>query len=209
MRGARFLLVLALALAAPASASASAAPADASQPVVLKGSDFGSWSAPANQTAKIPLTDIFDCGLAADRDTCQHNHYAQPEVDTGNKLGNGTPTDKLAGWRWDARRKRFVQIPFQVDQVFTRYLDNDASGFAVYSGQDQHTTYAYDREGWRYTQSDPDNPCLAVPPDGVKTTPDPVRGLDDNDELAFMSSDAGPAAPKGATTPNGASAIKQ
>src|SRR3954471_10582669 len=201
MRGARFLLVLALALAAPASASAS--PADASQPVVLKGSDYGSWSAPANQTAKIPLTDIFECGLAADRDTCRHNHYAQPEVDTGNKLGDGTPTDRLAGWRWDTRRGRFVQIPFQVDQVFTRYLDNDASGFAAYSGQDQHTTYAFDREGWRYTQSDPSNPCLAVPKDGVKTTADPVAGLDANDEVAFMASDAGPRAPAGAAAPAG------
>ena len=27
--------------------------------------------------------------------------------------------------------------------MFTRYLDNSASGFAFYSGQDQHTTYAY------------------------------------------------------------------
>jgi hypothetical protein len=171
--------------------------------VVLKGSDFGSWSAPANQTAKIPLTDIFDCGLAADRDTCRHNHYAQPEVDTGNRLGDGTPTDRLAGWRWDTRRKRFVQIPFQVDQVFTRYLDNDASGFAIYSGQDQHTTYAFDREGWRYTASDPKNPCVAVPPDGVKTTADPVPGLDNNDEVAFMASDAGPRAPSGAPAPAG------
>jgi hypothetical protein len=200
------LLVVMVTVAAPAAAQApdlNQPPARASEPVVLKGSDFGSWSAPANQTAKIPLTDVFSCGLAADRDTCAHNHYEPPEVDSGDKLGAGTPVGSLAGWRWDAAAGRFVQIPFQVDEVFTRYLDNSASGFAAYSGDDQHTTYAYDREGWRYTASDPANPCLAVPPDGVKTTPDPVPGLDNNDEVAFMASDAGPKAPAGATAPSG------
>jgi hypothetical protein len=205
MRGAFGLVVVALAV--PASASASdlpdlnQPPARASEPVVLKGSQLGSWSAPANQTAKVPLTDVFSCGLAADRDTCAHNHYEPPEVDTGDKLGKGTPVGTLAGWRWNGQR--FVQIPFQVDEVFTRYLDNSASGFAAYSGDDQHTTYAYDREGWRYTESDPDNPCVAVPKDGVKTTPDPVPGLDANDELSFMASDAGPRAPAGAAAPAG------
>ena len=86
-----------------------------------------------------------------------------------------------------------MQIPFQVDEVFTRYLDNSASGFAVYSGEDQHTTYAFDREGFRFTAADPDNPCQARPIGGEPTTPDPVKGLDANDELAFMAADAGPA----------------
>src|SRR4051812_16910144 len=203
MRGARFVLVVLAAVAAAAPAAGQAPdlnqpPARAAEPVVLKGSDFGSWSVPANQTAKVPLTDVFDCGLAADRDTCAHNHYAPPEVDTGDRLGRGADVHRIAGFRWDARRGRFVQIPLQVDEVFTRYLDNDASGFAAYSGQDQHTTYAYDREGWRYTESDPKNPCVAVPKDGVRTTPDPVPGLDANDEVAFMASDAGPRAPSGA-----------
>src|SRR3954469_16232416 len=205
MRGA-LAVALALAAATPAAAQAPdlyQPPARASEAVVLKASQLGNWSAPANQTAKVPLTDIFDCGLAADRNTCAHNHYQQPEVDTGDKLGRGADVRRIAGFRWDAGRHRFVQIPFQVDEVFTRYLDNSASGFAAYSGQDQHTTYAYDREGWRYTESDPSNPCVAVPKDGVKTTPDPVRGLDNNDELAFMASDAGPRAPEGAPAPAG------
>src|SRR3954452_17586398 len=160
-------------------------PVRVAEPVVLHGIDFADWSARSNQTVKVPLTDIKDCGKVSGRDDCAHNHYTPPDADTGG-IGSGADVHRLAGFRWNARRHRLVQIPFQVDEVFTRYLDNDASGFAAYSGQDQHTTYAYDREGWRYTKSDPNNPCLAVPPDGVKTTPDPVSGLDDNDELSFM-----------------------
>src|SRR3954469_5667774 len=155
----------------------------ATEPIVLTGQQFGDWAKPANQTAKLPLTDLADCPDPTKTDNCAHNHSAQPEVDTGDKIGATTPVDRLLGYRWDAKARKFVQIPFQVDEVFTRYLDNDASGFAIYSGQDKHTTYAYDREGWRYTAADKDNPCKAVPPDGVKTTPDPVAGLDDNDEL--------------------------
>ena len=180
-----------------------------SEPVVLTGADLGSWSVPANQTVKLPLTDFETCPNPVSRDSCSHNHYAQPEVDTKDALGKGTPTNRFLGYRWDAKHKRFVQIPFQVDQVFTRYLDNSASGFSGYSGEDQHTTYAFDREGWRYTASDPNNPCLARPADGVRTTPDPVPGLDDNDELAFMSSDAGPKAPSGAQAPRGIAGVKE
>jgi hypothetical protein len=77
---------------------------------------------------------------------------------------------------------------------------------AVYSGEDKHTTYAFDREGWRFTQSDPDNPCLARPIGGEPTTPDPVKGLDDDDELAFMASDAGPQAPASEPLPRGVEA---
>ena len=51
---------------------------------------------------------------------------------------------------------------------WTRYLDNTESGFAVYSGNDQHTTYAYDREGFRYTSDQSQtipggDPCLPEP----------------------------------------------
>ena len=173
--------------------------------VVLTGADLDTWSVPANQTAKLPLLDApesFQC--FADDSTCDtHNDYAQPEVDTSVTGQEGTPVDRLLGYRWDTQTHQFVQIPFQVDEVFTRYLDNSASGFAFYSGEDQHTTYAYDREGFRFTENDPSNPCLATPGDGPATTPDPVKGLDTNDELAFMASDGGPQAPKTAPLPQG------
>src|SRR5206468_5217359 len=100
------------------------------------------------------------------------------------------------------------QIPFQVDERFTRYLSNNASGFAIYSGTDEHVDYAFDREGWRFTDSLPSDPCRAFPyKDGVSTdpgpvtTPDPIQGLDDTDEMAFMANDAGPPAPDGSTPP--------
>ncbi|MGH2837858.1 MAG: hypothetical protein ACRDJY_05865, partial [Thermoleophilaceae bacterium] len=101
--------------------------------VVLKGSDLDAWSVPANQTAKLPLLDAPESfGCLADDSTCDsHNNYAEPEVDTAKVAApEGTPVDWLLGYRWDPAARRFVQIPFQVDEVFTRYLDNSASGFA-------------------------------------------------------------------------------
>src|SRR5256885_14618697 len=140
-----------------------APPARETEPIVMTGQQFPGLSAPANQTAKLPLTDLIDCHTT-NTDTCSHNHYdTTGEVDTGKALGSGTPVNRLLGYRWDDKTHRFVQIPFQVDEVFTRYLENSASGFAFYSGDDKHTTYAFDREGWRYTDNDPNNPCKAIP----------------------------------------------
>lgn len=174
-------------------------------PVILKGSQLLGWSVPANQTVKLPLLDLLESGQCAlDSSTCdQHNNYAEPEVDTAALQPQGTvAVDRLAGYRWDAKHERFEQIPLQVDEMFVRYLDNAASGFAFFSGQDQHLAYAFDREGFRFTKSDEDDPCLARP-DGPATTPDPIQGLDSNDEVVFMASDAGPAAPAGAELPKG------
>jgi hypothetical protein len=174
------------------------------EPIILTGVDFDAWSVPADASVKLPLTDLMESGQCAlDDSTCDaHNDYVEPEI-VGNAGLEGTPIERLLGYRWDSKSKSFVQIPFQVDEVFTRYLDNSASGFAFYSGQEQHTTYAFDREGFRYWESDPNNPCLARPAGGVETTADPVVGLDSNDELAFMAEDAGPAAPKTAPLPAG------
>jgi hypothetical protein len=175
------------------------------EPIVLTGANFPGWSAPANQTAQPPLIDLTSCQSFDEK--CKHNNYATPAADTAaasNASGLATPVDKLLGYRWDAAAKAWRQIPFQVDEQFTRYLDNSASGFSFYSGQDQHTTYAYDREGFRFSKSDPHNPCHAVPADpGLAAMPDPVKGLDTNDEMVFMSSDAGPQVPAGTQLPAG------
>src|SRR6476620_7070645 len=189
-------------------------------PIILTGLDFPQWSARSNQTAKLPATDLKDCSgtvdpsrgsspndwLVADQN-CQHNNYATPEVDTGNSLGDGTPVNQLLGYRWDAKHKRFEQIPFQVDEMFTRYLDNAASGFSIYSGEDQHTSYAFQTEGFRMRKEDPNNPCHAL--QDSPTAVDPVQGLDDNDELAFMASDAGAQAPTGAELPKGIDGVRE
>lgn len=174
-------------------------------PVVLTGAHFGDWAVPENVTAKAPLTDLLDCQSFDEQ--CEHNTYREPDVDSSDVVApEGADVSTLSGWRWDPEQARFVEVPFQVDQVFTRYLSNMASGFSVYSGEDQHTTYAFQREGFRYTASDPSNPCLAVP--DSETATDPIRGLDSNDEVVFMARDAGPQAPADALRPHGTSAVK-
>src|SRR3954447_10341588 len=104
-------------------------------PIILTGLDFPQWSARSNQTAKLPLTDLKDCSGTIDPSRggspndwlpaggdCAHNNYATPEVDTGNSLGDGPPVNQLLGYRWNSKSKKFAQIPFQVDEMFTRYL---------------------------------------------------------------------------------------
>src|ERR1051326_6905237 len=78
------------------------------------------------------------------------------------------PYTTLFRSRWDAKHSRFVQIPFQVDERWTRYLTNNASGFAFYSAADQETTYAWDREAFRFTGDQSQyvpggDPCLSQP----------------------------------------------
>ncbi|MBV8960762.1 MAG: hypothetical protein JO087_18530 [Actinobacteria bacterium] len=175
------------------------------EPVVLTGANFPSWAAPQELTAKTPTVGGAQC-LGGQQDACSHNRYDPPEVATGDALGKGTPIDKLLGYRWDARTRDFVQIPFQVDEVATRYLSNNNSGFAFYSETDQHPTYVFDQERFRWTKSDPRDPCHALP-EGPPSTPDPVPGLDTNDELSFMASDAGPAAPASAALPEGINGV--
>jgi hypothetical protein len=176
------------------------------EPVIITGQDFGAWSAESNFTFRLPLLDLTECQSFDEQ--CEHNHYEDPSFDSQQYAPQeGTPVDRLLGYRWNAKTRKFQQIPFQVDEQFTRYLSNPASGFSFYSGEDQHTTYAFDREGFRYTRSDPNNPCLARPDSA--TARDPVRGLDNNDELAFMARDAGPAAPAGARLPKGVEAAKR
>lgn len=221
-------LAVALAVLAPTAAAQLPAPERAVEPVVLKGADLAGWAVPAEQTAKLPLTDLACYQLdpaqldpasllsggasgltgALDPSDCPHNDYAEPELSTATAQPAGPPVDRIAAFRYHERARRFVQIPLQVDEVFTRYLDNSASGFAPYSGQDQHTTYAYDREGFRHHLDGPaDDPCRAQAEGGP--APDPVAGLDANDELAFMARDAGPPAPAGTPHPKGATDLRR
>ena len=204
-----------------------------SEPVILTGKDFGEWATPSNQTAKLPLMDVQECqagydaqkggeALAEDledgrpsggadavtagvtREEGCHNRYSDPTVDTGVAGGKGTPLDRILAFRWTG--SSWEEVPIQVDEQFTRYLDNSASGFSPYSGQDQHTTYAFDREGFRWRAERPDNPCIAQPDSPVAK--DPVAGLDHNDEVAFMAADAGRLAPAGVKRPEAVTDLK-
>src|SRR4051812_32146891 len=178
------------------------------EPIVLQGSAFGAWAAPAEQTAKAPDPGGPQC-IAGNEAECSHNQYEDPEVATGDALGQGVPIDKLLGYRWDDVNHKYVQIPFQVDEIATRYLSNNNSGFSAYSWSDQHPTYVYDQERFRWTAEDPSDPCHALPRDGINTSADPVPGLDTNDEVAFMASDAGNQAPAGTWLPKGITEMKK
>ncbi len=182
------------------------------EPVVMTGADFPGIAVPQNETAKAPFTDLVDCTPGSDTDNCAHNEYSPPQVDTSgvqNKLPiKGVYTNQLLGYRWDPRARHgagaFVQIPFQVDKVFTRYLENDASGFAIYSGADQQTTYQFQQEGFR-SYADPKDPCHALyqPP-----SKDPIPYFDSGDEVSFMDSDSGPKAPSAAALPSGITTMR-
>jgi hypothetical protein len=147
-------------------------------------------------------------------DNGDHSCYQSSRVPNNPNIG--ADTGRIIGYKWNPHahhgQGQFVQIPLQVDEVFTRYITNNVSGFAFYSGVDKETSYVWDREGFRFTRDayldHGGDPCIAMPvpaADGTTpvTTPDPVRGLDDNDEIAFMWSDAGTAAPSGAARPAG------
>ena len=165
------------------------------EPVILTGQDFARWGTPLERDGQGAAHRPAAVARACDDADCDRTTTTRSPSSTrrSQASSSGTPTDRLLGYRWDGDR-RFEQIPFQVDEVFTRYLDNSASGFAVYSGEDQHTTYAYDREGFRLTDERPGRTRASPSPAcGPATTPDPVTGLDNNDELAFMASDAGAA----------------
>src|SRR4051794_39153341 len=117
---------------------------------LMAGNDVSSdgtvWTVPENLTVDGPAKDLpcyvqnntdpipsdpndlnSDCGPG------YYNHYENPDADSATATQNieGTPTNRILGYRWNG--SKFVQIPFQVDEVFTRYLNNDYSGFGVYS----------------------------------------------------------------------------
>ena len=172
------------------------------EPVVLTGANFAGWAAAEELTAKVPTVDGKLC-LVGQKDKCTHNQYEEPEVATGAAAGTGVAVDRLIGYRWDAKKGAFKQIPFQVDEVAVRYLSNHNSGFAFYSETDQNVTYVYDQDRWNWTSEDPANPCIAKPRDNAPAYPDTVPGLDTNDEVVFMADDAGPLAPIDAPLPKG------
>ena len=170
--------------------------------VVITGAQLPDWAAIQNVSAKLPLTDIAYCVNPVEREGCPHNHFARPEVNTQPLLQQAGPdTDRILGYRWDAKRAAYVQIPLQVDEMFTRYINNSTSGFGGYSGDDAHFSYAFEREGFRFTESDPNNVCRAIA--DSQTSVDPVPGLDTDDEIAVMARDAGPEAPDDAPLPAG------
>src|SRR3989441_11388179 len=211
------------------------APVRANEPVVLTGSLFPDWSAGPELTFRASQVPVdygvadsqglqpaylrSDCYVAnpppdvngyVDTNHDDHNCYQSNQLPFRTAPGRtGVDPNALLGYRWDGKRNRFVQIPFQVDTKWIHYISNNASGFAFYSGVDQELTYTFDREGFRFTTNAPFNPsnpavvCQSAPVGGIAAAPDPNPWLIDTDEMAFMARDAGAQAPPGATLPRG------
>ena len=175
------LLVL-LALGGSASASRSAGvsvdvSAFATQPVVLTGQDFPTWSSGPEVTFRAPQapndygvydsqanqpsslqSDCYqsspqpDVNGSTDSNHNDHNCFqgSQSPVRTALK---GIEPDSLRGYQWNG--KRFVQIPFQVDTKWEHYLTNNASGFSFYSGADKMSTYTFGYQPFVETSNPP------------------------------------------------------
>jgi hypothetical protein len=189
------------------------------EPIVLTGERFPEWAVPADVALEGPTANGALCEGGGHenpgQEPCTHNTYEDPDFQTSDHLDQeGVPVDRLLGYRWNAEVGDFEQIPFQVDEMFVRYLSNNNSGFAFYSETDQHTSYAFEREGFRWTKDHRDDPeytedreladlapCFAEPDSEVAV--DPVAGLDTDDELVFMERDAGVRAPEAAPLPEG------
>jgi hypothetical protein len=203
-------------------------------PVVVTGAQFPLWSAGPEISFREPQvptdydvadvqgalpeplrSDCYDPNNTTDPAHGDHNCNQSSRIPFRSLPGRkGVPVNQLRGFKW--AKGSWAEIPFQVDERFTRYLSNNASGFAFYSGVDQYTSYAFDREGYRFTDNDPNNPCLPIPRRDphyggarVSAEPDPIKGLDDNDEMAFMYRDTGKRAPLQAGRPTGITALNE
>jgi hypothetical protein len=193
-------LLLGVALIGPApAASAQSGPTDVArgvEPVVLTGADLPTWSRLAAVGHANP--DAPNPPVAG---TFRDAHNGTVEVPPDPRTG--VPVEDLAAFRWGGTG--FVEIPVQVDEVFPYFLANERSGFSWYSGTDEELSYEWDTEAWKMTAGE----CAKEYPADDSATPvneaapmqDPVAALDDDDEIAFMASDAGERAPDGAPGP--------
>ena len=194
--------------ASPVRAICSRSPADARRPspIILTGADLPATGRrrlePDRQAAARPTDGgrrIPDRGGPttgdADRD-CAHNHYATPEVDTRRlaRRRRDRRSTALLGYRWDEQGEKFAQIPFQVDEVVHALPRQHGVGLRALLGRGPAHDLRLRPRGLplraRTTRRRPVPRAAATAP---ATTPDPVKGLDNNDELAFMASDAGAA----------------
>ncbi len=159
------------------------------EPVVLTGAQLPGWSRLSSQIVCAP----YPSGTTGGRDAHNGTTVVPPDVRTG------VAVDDVVAFRWTG--VAWVEIPVQVDQRYHYCLSNPGSSFAIYSGTDKELTYAWDVESWKKTAGQ----CIAAYPPLVGPTPDPVATLDDDDEIAFMASDAGLQAPLALVTPPGTS----
>jgi hypothetical protein len=149
----------------------------ATQPVVLTGQDFPTWSSGPEVTARAPQvpnyygvynsqadqpsnlqSDCYDANPQPDdngsTDANQNDHNCfQGSQSPVRTLLKGVKPASLRGYKWNGHK--FVQIPFEVDTKWVHYLTNNASGFSFYSGADEMLTYTFDYQPFVETSNPP------------------------------------------------------
>jgi hypothetical protein len=161
--------------------------------VVMGGSQLPSWS-------RLEAQGVGDQSIQNHRDA----HHGFLTVPPDARVG--VPVDQVTAFRWNG--SDWTEIPVQVDQRFPYFLVNDKSSFGIYSQVDEELTYEWDIESWKRTAGtcSAEYPADNDDPSRLKGYPtkDPVAGLDDDDQVAFYASDAGPQAPVDTRAPRGA-----
>ena len=174
--------------------------------VVVTGAQLPGWSSPSAQGAPYPypsganitgqgsgsenlapLNQARDPAMLGEVRNAHNGVMLYPQAGVP---ALGVPTEEIAAYAY--KDGVFTEIPVQVDEKYPFFLANAGSSFSVYSGTDEELTYAWDQERWN--PDDSADQCSVAPKPGV---PDPVAGLDDDDEVVFMASDAGDMAPQG------------
>ena len=158
--------------------------------VVLEGRAFADWSQPAAQGIAMPYPNG---ALVGERDAHAGVLLYPPAGFAG--LPTAAPVGEIVAYKREAGA--WIEIPVQIDERFPYFLANPNSDFGIYSGTDMELTYAWDRETWKATG------VCEVDEASVAPTPDPVPGLDDDDEVVFMARDAGEAAAPTDAAPEG------
>lgn len=160
------------------------------EPVILTGGQLPGWSVPAAQGIAKPYPDgVSEAGAVPgpfelDNRSAHNGTLIYPAPGMEDQIPSGADVNRIAAYRYDSSTDRFVEIPVQVDERMPYFLANANSSFSFYSGTDPELSYVWDREMWNaYGEG-----CIA---EYAPATPDPVRGLDDDDEVVFMAGDAG------------------
>jgi hypothetical protein len=200
--------------------------ARASEPVVITGAQIPQWTRSSATGSPAPYPSGAAKSTGGDGARSAHNGVLAVPPDSRT----GVDPDQVTAFSWNG--SAWVEVPVQVDQRYPYFLANGHSSFSTYSGTDQELTYAWNptahstgEEAWkkvfgdcsaRYQQtaaeltsaiasgavSPGSNPAVAAD-DYTQATPDPVRQLNDDDEIAMMAGDAGLQAPSGTAPPAG------
>jgi len=195
-------------------------PAREAELVVLTGQDIPSWSVPAAVGQPYPTPD----GGRFDGVRSAHHGVVVAGPDAGAPVDQVTAW----AFDSDAAEDPWTEVPVQVDERFPYFLANANSDFGIYSGVDYELTYAWGGDGihttgeeaWRkvaggtslddlgarYPREDELADLDGVITPGMGETAldylgamaDPAVGLDTDDEVVFMASDAGAMAPTSA-----------